>query len=52
MEKTTPNVSEMHVCQLMHRDVAMGLMAVGVMHAVRRHVLRQKQCPYMLCSLW
>lgn len=24
----------------------MGLMAVGVMDAVRRHVLRKKQCPY------
>lgn len=24
----------------------MGLMAVGVMDAVRRHVLRKRQCPY------
>lgn len=24
----------------------MGLMAVGVMNAVRRRVLRKKQCPY------
>lgn len=32
-KKQPPDISEMHVCQLMHWDAAMGLMAVGVMHA-------------------
>lgn len=46
MEKTNWNDSKMHVCLLMHGDATMGLMAVGVMNAVGRRVLRKKQCPY------